>query len=106
MVLPGYFYVQQLNFALLGINPLADNTKAAVERPLLCYGLISVNFYYFLSIVHYIYANREDYGEIADAIPVLCQTILVTVKICIFLKKRRDIMDLLKTLNELNVSGK
>lgn len=105
MIVQRYFYVQKLTFAGVGLNPMVTNPDHVVKRPILCYGLLISTFFHLILILHFILTHITEYDEVTDSVPLMCQAILSTWKMTIFLSKRKDIVQLINTLHQLNLKG-
>ncbi|KAI8122549.1 Odorant receptor 45a [Lucilia cuprina] len=105
MIVQNYFHVQKITFAGVGINPMVADPNDVVKRPLLCYGLLISTFFHMIIIAHYILSHIKEYDEVTDSFPLMCQAILSIWKMSIFLSKRKDILQLINDLHQLNLKA-
>ncbi|KAM7343180.1 odorant receptor 45a-like isoform 2-T2 [Cochliomyia hominivorax] len=102
MVVKRYFFVQELMFALCGIDTKATKFEKIIKRPLLCYVPLIFAIAHVMAIIHYAYVNRHDYVEVTDSLALSCQLLLAIWKMIIFLCKRKEFTDMINLVHSLN----
>ncbi|KNC21831.1 hypothetical protein FF38_03228 [Lucilia cuprina] len=99
-----FFNIPKKTFAVVGIDPLAENDNDIIKHPFICCGYYLLTFIFVLACIDFSVVNLDSMNE-HTTISVLNQLILVLWKIAVFWIKRQRICKLIKDIWRWNEEG-